>query len=90
MKFIIDTITPCVSDTQVGNVYHVKGGYGTKAGHMMVLMSITENETCLLLVINKHGKPVGITQYGLSSLDERMPIAFCEGLDALEFRIRSL
>jgi hypothetical protein len=90
MKFFIDTITPCPSEVRVGNVYHVKGGYGTKAGHMMVLMAITEGETCLLMVVDKHGNPVGITNYGMHSLDERMPIAFCEGLDALEFRIRSL
>jgi len=90
LRFFIDTITPCPNEVRVGNVYHVKGGYGTKAGHRMVLMAITENETCLLMVVDKHGKPVGITNYGASSLDERMPIAFCEGLDAMEFRIRSL
>ena len=91
MKFLIDTITPCPSEVRIGNVYHVKGGYGTKHGHMMVLMAITENgETGLLMVINKHGQAVGITQYGMHILDERMPIAYCEGLDTLEFRIRSL
>ena len=90
MRFEIDTITPCPAETRVGNVYHVKGGYGTKAGHMMVLMAITQNETALLMVINKQGEPVGITNYGVHSLDERMPVAFCEGLDALTFRIRSL
>jgi hypothetical protein len=86
MKFVLDTITPCPSEVRVGNVY----GYGTRAGHMMVLMAITEGETCLLIVVDKHGNPVGITNYGMHSLDERMPIAFCEGLDALEFRIRNL
>ena len=90
MKFFIDTITPCPSETRVGNVYHVKGGYGTKHGHMMVLISITDNDTCLLIVVDKQGTPVGVTNYGMHSLDERMPIAFCEGLDTLEFRIRSL
>jgi hypothetical protein len=90
MKFIVDTITPCPSETRVGNVYHVKGGYGTRDGHMMVLMAITAKDNCLLMVIDKHGIPVNITSYGLHSIDERMPIAFCEGFDALEFRIRSL
>jgi hypothetical protein len=90
MKFVIDTLTPCPSETRVGNVYHVKGGYGTRAGHLMVLMAITEDNSCLMMVTTKHGQPVGITNYGLHHLDERMPIAFCEGLETLEFRIRSL
>jgi hypothetical protein len=90
MRFDIDTLTPCPSETRVGNVYHVKGGYGTRAGHMMVLMAITKNDTALLMVIDKHGEPVSITNYGVHALDERMPIAFCEGIDSLSFRIRSL
>jgi len=90
MKFIIDTITPCIHETRVGNVYHVKGGYGTRHGHMMVLIAITESGMCLLVIIDKHGAPVNTATYASSSLDERMPIAFCEGLDMLEFRVRSL
>jgi hypothetical protein len=43
-----------------------------------------------MMVIDKHGEPVGVTNYSLSHMDERMPIAFCEGLDSLSFRIRSL
>ena len=90
MKFVIDTVTPCPGETRVGNVYHVKGGSGSRYGHMMVLMAINPAGSCLMMVIDKHGEPTGVTSYGRNYLDDRMPIAFCDGLDDLEFSVRSL
>lgn len=81
---------PTFSQPVVGNVYPIKGGYGRKAGHAMVLLSITEAASCLMLVINNEGEPVGVTSYGLHAIEERAPIAFVRGLEELEFTMEPL
>ncbi len=70
---------------RVGNVYHVKGGYGTRAGHMMILVAVAKDQSGLMLVVTKDGDPVGVSTYLLSRLEERMPIAFVPGLSDLTF-----
>lgn len=86
-------------ETRVGNVYPVKGGRGMARGHMQILIAITHPSSdpydCrgrmgLLLVIDKEGNPVGVNSYGLHYLDEQMPIAFADGVEEIEFTVRSL
>lgn len=84
------TELPSFSQPIVGNVYAVNGGYGRKAGHAMVLFAITKKNTALLLVIDNQGDPVGVTSYGIHTIEERAPIAFVPGLDALTFTMEPL
>jgi hypothetical protein len=79
--------TPGFSQPTVGNVYAIKGGYGSKLGHMGVLIAITARENCLLLIIDREGDPVGVTSYGLHAIEERCPVAFVEGLESLHFKM---
>ena len=81
---------PAFSQPIVGNVYAISGGYGRKAGHAMVLLAITEKGSALLLVIDKDGKPVGVTSYGIHAIEERTPIAFVPGLEELVFDMVSI
>jgi hypothetical protein len=84
------TDLPTFSQPVVGNVYSCNGGYGRKAGHAMVLLAITAKQTALLLVIDKDGNPVGVTSYGLHSIEERAPVAFVRGLDSLDLTMEAL
>ncbi len=72
---------------RVGNVYPVKGGYGTRAKHMMVLLTITKDNICLLMVLNKDGEPVGVTHYAVTAMDDRMPIGFVPGVADMTFDV---
>ena len=75
------------NSVRVGNVYPVKGGYGTRAKHMMVLLAVTNDSTALLMVLNKDGEPVGVTHYGVHVMDERMPIGFVHGISDMSFDV---
>lgn len=89
MKIIVSDL-PAFSQPVVGNVYPISGGYGRKAGHAMVLLSITKNNAALMLVIDKEGDPIGVTSYGLHAIEERAPIAFVRGLDEMAFTMEPL
>jgi len=84
------TDLPTFSQPVVGNVYGISGGYGRKAGHCMVLLAITERGACLMLIVDKEGNPVGVTSYNLHSIEDRAPIAFVRGLDALNLTMEPL
>jgi rRNA maturation protein Rpf1 len=84
------TDLPTFSQPVVGNVYAINGGYGRKAGHAMVLLAITAQQSALLMVIDKEGNPVGVTSYGLHYIEERAPIAYVRGLDEMVFQMESL
>lgn len=81
---------------RIGNVYPVRGGRGLRDGHMMVLIAITNppeqwrGPSGLMLVINKNGEATGITNYGMSRVEELQPIAFVEGLEDITLTMRSL
>lgn len=75
---------------RVGHVYPIKGGYGTREKHMMVLIAITKDQTGLMLVIDRNGNPQGTSSYLVSRLEERMPIGFVHGLSELEFSVMPL
>lgn len=84
---------PC--EVRAGNVYPVKGGRGAARGHMMVVIAITdyidfEGSKVLLLIVDKIGKPIGVTHYGIHYFADKMPIAFADGVDDIEFTIRSI
>lgn len=84
------TDLPTFSQPVVGNVYAISGGYGRKAGHCMVLLAITKTSSALLLVIDREGDPVGVTSYGLHAIEERAPIAFVPGLEAMNLTMEPL
>ena len=86
---------PPFDDPRVGNVYPIKGGRGLSRGHMNVLFAITEGDQwqgprALMLTINKEGYPVGVTHYAMHYVENLQPMAFVEGLEGLEFNMRSL
>lgn len=84
------TDLPTFSQPVVGNVYAISGGYGRKAGHSMVLIAITKANSALLLVIDRDGEPVGVTSYGLHAIEERAPIAFVPGIEAMNLTMEAL
>lgn len=61
-----------------------------KAGHSMVLIAITKANSALLLVIDRDGEPVGVTSYGLHAIEERAPIAFVPGIEAMNLTMEAL
>lgn len=99
MKIEIDSsiAVPC-SPTRVGNVYPVRGGKGSRYGHMHVVIAITDADDdrdfrgtmVLMLVVSKNGKPVGVNSYGLHYVDDLQPIAFVDGIEDLTLLMRSL
>lgn len=84
------TDIPAFSQPVVGNAYAISGGYGRRAGHLMVLLAITEKNSCLMLVVDKEGNPVGVTSYGLHAIEERAPVAFVRGLENLDLTLEAL
>jgi len=84
------TDLPAFSQPVIGNVYAIGGGYGRREGHCMVLIATTKKQSCLMLVIDKEGDPVGVTSYGLHALEERAPIAFVRGLDDLNLTMEPI
>ena len=87
---IITTELPTFQQPVIGNVYSINGGYGRKAGHAMVLFAVTEKQIGLFVVIDRDGDPVGVTSYGMHSIEERSPIAFVPGLQDLVFTMQAL
>jgi hypothetical protein len=84
-----DTNVPC-QPVREGNVYPVSGGRGMKNGHMNIVIAITNERLCLCLTVNREGDPVGVTQYCIRYLEERLPIAFVEGLEGFQLVMRSI
>jgi hypothetical protein len=84
------TELPTFMQPTVGNVYPISGGYGRKAGHVMVLLAITKNNGALMLIIDREGDPVGVTSYGLHAIEERCPVAFVPGLEDLSLMMEPL
>lgn len=96
MHVKIETELP-IDTTRVGNVYPVRGGYGARVGHVMVIVGLFEGEisgsyrrTASVLILNKEGEIVGATAYGILYFEEKTPIAFIDGLEGLELVMRSL
>jgi len=81
---------PTFSQPVVGNVYAISGGYGRRAGHSMILLAVTAQQSALMLVIDKDGNPVGVTSYGIHAIEERAPIAFVRGLEDLNLTMEPL
>lgn len=97
MRISVETEAHRVAlDPKVGNVYPIRGGVGAANGHMMILFAITGSHSdktgqkALFIVVDREGIPVGTTHYGMNNLIDFCPIAFVEGLDDLELRMRSL
>jgi hypothetical protein len=82
------------AEVREGNVYPVRGGRGAKLGNMMILMAISkpaeswQGQMALMLIVSKDGDPVGMTQYGLHYLADKLPIAYADGVEDMTFTIR--
>lgn len=85
-----------ITETRIGNVYHVRGGRGLRDGHLNIIIAITEpkdrfqGRMALCLTVDKDGDPRGVTSYGLHYFEDKMPIAFCEGVEDINLIVRSL
>jgi len=97
MDIALDFDSPSpVIETRPGNVYHVRGGRGLRDGHMNIIIAITEPKDryqgpmALCLTIDKEGDPRGVTSYGLHYFEDKMPIAYCEGVEDIRLIVRSL
>jgi hypothetical protein len=96
MQFAINTTTAHPGEVRIGNVYPIRGGHGRRAGHLMILMAITEplnsyqSESCLMFIVDNQGRPRGVTSYAIHALEERAVVGFVDGLEDLTFEIRSL
>ncbi len=86
----LDNIPKDVSEVQIGNVYQVRGGKGSKYGYMNVIIAITEERMCACLTIDKTGNIVGASNYAQHYYEEKMPIAFVDGLNDIDLTLRSL
>lgn len=96
MKISIVNVNPRLNEVRPGNVYPCAGGWGRKAGMMMVLLAVTEpgerhdGGDCLMLVVDKEGNPRDVTKYGRHILEDRVPIAFVEEIDSVVLQMRSI
>lgn len=87
MRFQIDEKISTITESPVvGNVYNVRGGTGAKNGYMMVIVSIVE-ATATILTVNRNGDVVSGSNYGIHYFEDKCPIAYCSGLEELQFKI---
>lgn len=87
MNFNIEAEIKAVTQSPVvGNVYNVRGGSGAKHGYMMVIISIIETSVTVL-TINRDGEIVSGSNYGLHYFEDKCPIAYCDGIEQLTFKI---
>ena len=99
MRARIETDEPLVSlpEDMVGNVYQVRGGKGARLGHMHVIVSAysygdkwDSGEGFATLTIDREGNIVGANSYAQHYFMDKMPIAKCDGIEAVELVVRSL
>lgn len=79
-----------LQEVNIGNVYAHRGGRGMKFGHMHVIMGISEDRMCACLTVDKAGFIIGGTSYCLSYFEDKLPIAFVDGLNDIDLTMRSL
>lgn len=90
MRFTIaDSIADVTREPVVGNVYPIRGGSGARKGHIQVIVALTDTG-CVMLTVDKDGNVVAASCYGRHYIQEKTPIAFCDGIEELSFNIRSL
>lgn len=90
MRFTLeDKLEKRIITPNVGNVYPVRGGSGAKHGHMFVIVSI-KNDGVTVLTIDKDGDIVTGSSYGVHYFEDKCPIAYCSGLDVLNFKIETI
>lgn len=87
MKFNVDSsIAYPIQQPVVGNVYAVRGGSGAKHGHMNIIVSISDS-MATVLTVSKEGTIVTASNFGLHYFEDKCPIAYCQGLEDLNFNI---
>jgi len=90
MRFnITGQLKEITQEPVVGNVYSVRGGAGARLGHMQVVVSLTDTG-CVMLTVDKEGNVVGASCYGKHYIQEKVPMAYCDGIENLSFDIRSI
>jgi hypothetical protein len=65
---------------------------------MQIVIAIREpQENCywdgpraIMLVVDRNGEPVGATTYAIHYFEDKVPIAFAEGVEDINLTIRSL
>lgn len=90
MKIDVINLSAPINEVRIGNVYPIAGGWGRKQGHVMVLLGISAQNTCLFLVIDKEGNLVDVTKFGYHVIEERCPIAYVDGIDTAVLIMRGL
>jgi len=104
MRIHIETETQgSLVEPKVGNVYPRRGGRSMKNGEMMILMHITDpskiycdkhayppGRSCLMLIIDRNGQPCGVDSYAYHYLEDKCPVAFCEGIEDIDLTLRSV
>lgn len=95
MKFTISDEFS-LDEVRVGNVYPVRGGRAARYAIGMVVIALSgpkdrhSDEMCHMLTISKEGEIVGATTYATHAMENRAPIGFVDGLDALDFDVRPI
>jgi hypothetical protein len=99
VKIDIQVDVPVKTDPEdlVGNVYQVRGGRGSRLGHMHVIVGAYSYRECSFLVdgfatltVDRDGNIVGANTYATHYFMDKVPIARCEGLEDIHLVMRSL
>lgn len=76
---------------RIGNVYQTRGGNRASRGDFWVLVGISDSgETAYLLAINREGRVVGSSSYGMHVVRDWSPIAFAQGLEEMTLDVVSI
>jgi hypothetical protein len=87
----LENLPKDVGEVQVGNVYQVRGGKGSKYGYMTIIIAMYDDDyMCACITIDKEGAIVGASTYAKHYFSEKMPIAFVDGIDGIDLTLRSL
>lgn len=99
MQISIQTDEPLASAPadMVGNVYQVRGGSGARRGHLHVIVAAYDYRDCCgsgsgfaTLTIDRDGEIVGANSYAQHYFMDKVPVAKCDGLEAVHLVVRSL
>ena len=99
MKIDVEEVIPprTCPDDMIGNVYTVRGGFGSRNGHMHVIIAATDKVlgNCryngyTTITVDREGDIVGANHYAYHYFDEKTPIARVEGLDEIHLILRRL
>lgn len=76
-------------EVRVGNVYQVRGGTGARYGYMNIIFA-SDGAMATVLTVTAKGEITGATRYGLHYFEDKIPIAFVDGIEDIDLTMRSL